>query len=477
MTDTRPPSIESLPSAVVRPERRASLAWLVPLAVVVFLASLGVRAWMMRGTRVTIRFADGHGLATGDPVRHRGITVGEVLDVRLTENLEGILVRVALRRAGRDLATRGAHFWIERPRIDLRGVKGLDTLAGARYIAIEPGAQDGDRQRHFVGIEDPPAVDRVLPEDLEISLVAEDRGGLSPGAPLTYRGCRIGTVLSVSLAEDANVVEAWVQVEAPYTALVREESRFWLASGARAEIGLTGVSLSFESLESLLTGAVALATPPPDRAGAEVRTGHRFTLNENPDDDWLEWEPSVAIGALLAHRDAPLPALLRARSAWRQGRIVRRERSRHGWALFTERGLLGPADLLMESEDAREGTAILEVAGVELALGAPPEMAAGGVALRATDLSIAPWPAARLRAPEGPEACLAVTDRSMEPLPIAVDRITLGEDGRWEVDPALPFDESWHGAAVVARGDGRIIGVMLVRDGRAQIGPLVLADG
>ena len=54
-------------------------------------AVLGWQSWGARGTTVHIRFEDGHGLRTGDTLRHLGIIAGEVRDVRYAERGQGVL--------------------------------------------------------------------------------------------------------------------------------------------------------------------------------------------------------------------------------------------------------------------------------------------------------------------------------------------------------------------------------------------------
>ena len=152
---------------------------------------------------------------------------------------------------------------------------GLETLVGPRYLAVLPG--DGTPRRHFIGFPEPPVVETTEPGDLEIILHASQRGGLRRGAPVTYRQIPVGIVRSVGLASDGGAVEARVHIEKPYAQLVREGTRFFSVGGFEADVGLTGVSLEVESLAALLTGGVALATPPD--AGEIVRTGHRFVMD------------------------------------------------------------------------------------------------------------------------------------------------------------------------------------------------------
>ena len=61
-----------------------------------------------------------------------------------------------------------------------------------------------------------------------------------------------------------------------------------------------------------------------------------------------------------------------------------------------------------------------------------------------------------------------MADPTATPLPLAASRLEVAGGG-WSVDPAVSVDESWHGAAVVARADGFLLGLLLVEDGEARV--------
>jgi paraquat-inducible protein B len=456
-----------VPTAVLKPRRRVSLAWIVPAVAVLAAAWLAVGAWRGRGVPVRVLLDRGYGLRVGDEVRYRGVPVGEIRAIELDETGTGIRVTAALHGRAEGLARGGSRFWVVRPQLGLSRVEGLETLIGPRYLAVLPG--DGPPRRNFVGLTEPPVVERQEPGDLEIVLTASEKGGLRRGAPVIFRQVRVGTVLSVGLASDGGAVEARLHVDKAYAQLIREGTRFWDVGGIEATMGITGVTLEMESLEALLAGGVALATPP--EAGDVVRTGHRFALESEPPDDWVEWNPMAVIGSHLLPPGAPLPAPLRARSGWMKGRWISRKRSFQGWVLQTDEGLLGPVDLLKAEEDADRETAVLEVAGAELPLLVAPTWEEDGLALLADRVGDAVWPCRRCRSATVPEDCLAVGDPTATPLPLAASRLTAAGDG-WAVDPAVSVDESWHGAAVVARKDGYLIGLLLVEKGQARVGLL-----
>jgi len=449
----------ALPVARVEPIRRLSLAWLVPALALLFVGVIVTRSMMMRGTTISVQLANGHGLKSGDALRYQGIVAGEVTSVTLNERGPGVLAEIRLVPEAEMVARAGSRFWVVRPQVGLEGIAGIETIVGPRYLAVIPG--EGLSQRNFVGLSEPPVVDVIESDDLEIMLFAQQRGSIRKGAPVLYRQVRVGTVLSVALASDSSAVEARVHIESAFRQLVRPESKFWDSSGVEAEAKITGFSVRVPSLTALISGGVSFATP--GESGSPVSTGHRFMLEAEANEEWLEWEPAILVGSVHLPAGAPMPVPLRAKMAWREGRFWKSAEMRQGWVLLTERGLLGPADLFTPSEKADQDSVVLEVAGTRLALDAAPTADAGGVTLFPGRVDGDVWPTERLRRADAPEECIAVADASDQPFPLSVARLT-ALDGAWGIDPALSIDASWHGAMVVARSDGRIIGVIVFDD-------------
>lgn len=459
--------LSDLPEAILKAERRVSWLWMAPLVALGLVAWVGYHAWTGRGIAVTVHLDQGYGLQIGDAVRYRGISVGRVDAVDLVEELNGITVRALLTTQGSRLARSGAKFWVVRPQLDVTGVNGLETLVGPRYLAVLPG--NGPEQRDFIGLNDPPIIEAIEPGDLEVVLQASRRGSLRPGAPVLYRQVRVGTILSVGLTSDGGAVEARMRVSKAYRQLIRPETRFWSVGGIDAQVGIRGLSVEVDSLETLLAGGVAIATPP--HAGEVAPMGYRFHLDDKPVDEWLQWAPLVAIGNSLLPPGSQHPTPIRAALEWKQGRWVTSEKSRQGWVLQTERGLLGPADLLCPDEKAREESVVLEVAGRTIAPPLQPAWTDGRLALVEIHVTDASWPLRLRRAAETPEDTLIVGDPTAPPIPVSAGRLTRDE-GVWRIDSAVSLDLSWHGACVLARSDGRLVGLVLMTDASAIVAPL-----
>lgn len=453
------------PSAQVDKSPTFSLVWILPMLAALLAAVLSWQAWGERGLPLTLLFDHGHGLRPGDTVRHLGIVVGKVDKVSLAPGRDGVAVRALLEPGAEHLATAGSRFWIVRPELGVGTIAGLDTLIGNRYIAVLPGS--GSAQSRFIGLTRAPLGDSLQP-GLDITLEGPTRGSLVAGSPLTYRRIRVGSVLSVALASDGRTVEVAARVRQEYAGLIRPDTRFWDAGGLTLDVGLSGVKVHLDTLETLIRGGVSLAVP--EGTAEPVADGHRFTLHRQPKSSWLDWKPAVALGSTLLPPGTPLPRPARGTLTWTAGRFWSSDQSREGWVLGLSGGLLAPIDLLDPGADADEGSAALQVAGVAHPLSGPSSTPAPGLGLLALELptGLPSWPRERQRAASAPEACLLLGDPDDTPLSLSAGRFSAEAD-HWLIDGELPLGRRWHGAAVLARSDGRLIGLLAVDDDAAKV--------
>jgi hypothetical protein len=471
MSDAPPSSMPVVPQAVLKPVRRRWLGWyaLFPGLALVVVSAVVLLGWWQRGPAIVVHFREGHGLKPGDTVRCRGITVGEVRSVELASDLRGVDVAIDLRPTAAPVAVDGSRFWIVRPQADLTRLSGLDTVVGAKYIAVFPGS--GMAKREFVGAEEAPVVEKFEPGGLEIVLVGKRLGGLRPGVQLTYRQVRIGTVLSARLASDASAVDVRVYVPPAYASLVRDNSVFWNTSGIRLGLGWrSGLTFDAESAQTVLAGGVAMATP--DRPGKPAAAGKRFDLADEPPKDLKErWNPSIPLVDPHLPPGTTVPQLVRATLQYTVKRSFGRRGQEEERGLLLPVGktwLLGPEDLLSVSSRADGGKADLAFAGTTLSLSAGNKKAGALRWLEITDPKVREQLGQslaedRLRPPSEREDCLLVSDSAGSPLFVPAAQMTRPGDG-WTIDTSLSRDlvrESWHGAAAVSVADGKVIGLLV----------------
>ena len=459
------PVLSALPIAKIRQLRRLPVYWWLPVLALLGAVALFYQAWSQQGIPVILHFANGHGLKTGDALRYRGIHIGQVASVTLSDDLQGVQVALRVQASARAVLRAGSRFWIVRARLDASGASGLETLVGANYLSVLPG--DGAAQREFVGLEEPPYLALMNPGGLTLTLRSPSQGMLQPGAPVSYRQVVVGRVLHVALARDASAVDIQVYIEPAYQSLIRDNTQFWAVSGARLEAGwLSGISLQIEPMQNLVMGGIALAVPPVP--GKPALAGQRFTLAERAEAEWLSWTPHLlSEEALSAVTQPTVP--LRASLSWASTRYwdLWRSPQKTGWLIPVATGLLGPADLLQIPDTAKTGSAQLALAGQTLTLSTAATLIAPGLALLPTAHTWPVWPTAQQRHPSQPEAVLLLSDQAGEALSIeATELQTVGAD--WQ-SARLPTDSHYHGAPVVAVRDGALLGLCLVESGQARL--------
>lgn len=428
---------------------------------------------------IEIHFRDGHGLQIGDELRHRGIVVGEVSNVELNGDLSGVTVKVRLVESAEKLARAGSQFWIERPDVSLTGIRGLETIVGGRYLAVVPGPDGAELLTSFTGLEIAPTTTERAEGGLEITLEGVHRRGVRPGAPVLYRGHKIGQIMSLGLSPDASRVEARAYIEPPFKRIVRANTVFWSTSGIKANFSITGgFDLSAETLETIAAGGVSLATP--DAPGKAVNTGHRFMLLSKGDagfdeETWTSWQPHIALGSIELPEAMPLPQPARATLAWQEKRLgLTRTRQREGWLLaLSDNRLLGPADLLIAPESALEGGATLQLGGQEIPVSVERIELHGKLATLQLDQplkDVAAWPINRLRKPEAIEEVFTFAESAESGFPIPANRLTATSGiNEWDVAPSFSISPQLHGACVVSRTDGSVVGLIVIDRGVAVI--------
>jgi paraquat-inducible protein B len=276
-----------------------SLIWVVPLIAVAIVGWMGIRALRDGGSEITIDFADGSGVEAGKTIlEYKGFSAGTVEAVELKPGLGGVSIRVRLHKSAASLASAGARFWIVHPEIGFSGVRGLDTLVTGVRLSVLPGK--GPPMDRFTGLDKTPAPD-VTDQGRAFILQSDRLGSLSTGAPVFYREFKVGEVEASHLSEDSTMVLIRVHLEAPYVDLVRTNSRFWNAGGFSFKVSLFGgAELKDTSLESLVTGGVAFATPDGGPLAPAALSGAQFTLASEPNKDWLKWSPKIPIKSMEA---------------------------------------------------------------------------------------------------------------------------------------------------------------------------------
>ncbi|MCQ4347515.1 MlaD family protein [Pseudomonas stutzeri] len=248
---------------------------------------------LARGRLIELRAERADGLSEGTPLRYRGLEVGRVEQVGLADDFSAVLLEVRVERAEQRIAATGSRFWVVRPELGLARTANLDTLVSGPYLEVQPAERPGIAQRRFELLERAPEATAAPRRGLALVLSAARRGSLAAGDPVSYRQMPVGQVTGLELGPSADRVLIHVLIEPRYAALVRGGSRFWSASGIDVDFGLLkGLQVRAESVETIVAGGIAFATPDETRP---VQPGQTFVLFDEPEAEWLDWAPKIPL--------------------------------------------------------------------------------------------------------------------------------------------------------------------------------------
>ena len=287
-------------------------------------------AALEQGSWITLICDDAMGISTQTLIKYRGLEIGRVSEVNLDQKMSHVVLKASVQFKYQTLMREGTEFWLVKPQLGLAHTKNLETLISGAYFTLKPGK--GKPKWIFTVLGKAP---EMLPESkgLQIVLEAERLGSLKPGDPVYFRQIKVGKVIHCRLSPNATSVSVGVDIESRYAKLVRSDSKFWKASGIDMRFGLfSGAEVKTESLEALLEGGIAFATPEKhsentmvsknpsvssksrgvalDESGLEkrrsnkklkasspsgrlARKGDKFILHDKPEDAWLKWRPVI----------------------------------------------------------------------------------------------------------------------------------------------------------------------------------------
>jgi len=282
------------------------------------------------GKHITLLFDEAKGIYGRTQIRYKGVEIGRVFSVELNREMTGIQVTASIQKQYRSLLREGTQFWLVEPSLGLAGAKNLETIVTGTYITLRPGK--GKPKRTFKALGAPPTYQEPR-KGLKIILIAERLGSIKADDPVYFRQIKVGEVTGYRLSKDATSAIINLDIENSYAPLVRTTSKFWNASGINIDFSLfKGAKVRTESMQSILEGGIAFATPEKasatveetkfDKAGGvvleeseskntkvkgkssvekrpsgrAVKNGAKFVLHNEAKDEWLKWRPSIVLG-------------------------------------------------------------------------------------------------------------------------------------------------------------------------------------
>lgn len=270
-------------------------AWLFPLIAISISAVLLQNYYQEKGTIIKIRFNDASGIqAEKTRVRYRGVAIGTVRDVYLSEDMQDGMVEVVLRKEAANFAVEGSKFNLVTPKVNFQGISGLETIIAGSYITATPGNPSGNSRTEFKGQSATNATE--APEDTTYYIIeTANVESLGPGDSVSFRGLKVGTVTKLNLAKSSQIINVQINIENRYTKLIRTNSFFWKKVGVQAKVSLFKSEFKMNSLDSIVNSGIEFSTP--GNPGPMAKAGNRFTLLSEAPKNFETWSPKLDFSA------------------------------------------------------------------------------------------------------------------------------------------------------------------------------------
>lgn len=276
MTEPTEPA-RMTPERAPRPGLSAlSVVWLVPLLALAVTLAVAWKSYADRGALIEVEFADATGITPGETaLKFREIDVGKVETVKFTSDLQRVVVGIRIDKGVAEFIDAEAKFWLVRPEVSAQGISRLDTVLSGAFIEGFWDATPGEAATRFVGLDRAP----IAPDPTKgtwVVLSTTETSGISNGAPVMFRGLKVGKMSNLRLSETDETVLVDAFIEAPHDQRLTSGTVFWDTSGFSVSLGSKGLSLDVRSLSSLVQGGVEFDTLTS--GGEPVEQGHRFAL-------------------------------------------------------------------------------------------------------------------------------------------------------------------------------------------------------
>lgn len=209
-----------------------------------------------RGIRIQVMLPNDNKINTnGAPVMFKGIEIGQVTDVQLSEDKQHIIAFASVQPSFVDTLNTGTRFLLEEAKLSLTGVENLGNLVTGNFLTLVPG--EGEKARTFTAIRK----DALLREQngsLPIQLIADSSYGLEAGSNIHYRGLPVGSISGINLVDEQVVIDALI--DKAYARLIKSKNRFYISGNITADLTDSGISVHVPPAKQILSGAISFTS-------------------------------------------------------------------------------------------------------------------------------------------------------------------------------------------------------------------------
>ncbi len=229
-----------------------------------------------RGIPIKIILPDNNNIrSSGAPIMYRGIEIGQITDLSLSEGRHSIIASAAIQPSFVDMLNTGSRFLLEEAKVSITEVNNLSNLVTGNYLTLIPG--EGKKARQFTALRN----DELAKEKdnfISVHLVSDDSYGLSVGTEVLYRGFSVGSISEIKLLNEQ--VRITALIDSRYKNLIKSRNRFFVNGSATAELTDFGIDVSIPPAKFLLSGSISFISEGANKSNSKYRLFANKSLAE-----------------------------------------------------------------------------------------------------------------------------------------------------------------------------------------------------
>jgi paraquat-inducible protein B len=233
-----------------------NLVWGIPIAAMVVVGYLGVRALLNRGEVVTVTFTRAAGARAGvTKVLYQGVEAGQLTKIEPNADGRRLDFHLRLVPAAKSGLNTNARFWLIGANPNFSDLSSLKAVVSGVAIGYAPG-EGGQPADRFEGLDQAPL---ILPGDkgTRYSLRAHSLNSIHEGSIVLFHGQAIGKIIAIHFNGDKGFrLQAFINQ--PYDMLIRPGARFWKISPLRLSFAGGGITANLAPLMTILAGGIDL---------------------------------------------------------------------------------------------------------------------------------------------------------------------------------------------------------------------------
>ncbi|MCP3922973.1 MAG: MCE family protein [Desulfobacterales bacterium] len=217
---------------------------------------------------ITINAKEKGSLGRGSGIYYKGVKVGVIKNHKLQG--DGLKFFAIIYPKYRNLASSELFLW-ESESVDIKfDEKGLNVKTAKISSILEGGVTAGffsknkgtllkkNKELKLYSNKGSAKQAFIATRGIKkITMITDDASGIYNGAPVMYRGIKIGELGTHSLNKKSGIIRIIATIEKEYRYLIKDNAYFWKLGTASVNIGTDGLSIMTPGIKELIKGGVA----------------------------------------------------------------------------------------------------------------------------------------------------------------------------------------------------------------------------